>query len=77
MGDNYAVQEQLYSLALVRMLGITDAATYEARFGGTLYVFVRGLGHSPKPSAAAARASTRSTAGSATSPSRWSGEVAS
>jgi len=48
MGDNYAVQEQLYSLALVRMLGITDAATYEARFGGALYVFVRGLGHSPE-----------------------------
>jgi exodeoxyribonuclease V beta subunit len=46
MGDNYAVQEQLYSLALVRMLGITDAATYEARFGGALYIFVRGLGHS-------------------------------
>ena len=28
------------------MLGITDAAAYEARFGGTLYVFVRGLRHS-------------------------------
>ena len=40
---NYALQERLYSLALVRMLGIADAATYEARFGGTLYVFVRGL----------------------------------
>ena len=46
MRDNYAVQEQLYSLALVRMLGITDAAAYEARFGGALYIFVRGLGHS-------------------------------
>ena len=41
---NYALQERLYSLALVRMLGITDGASYEARFGGTLYVFVRGLG---------------------------------
>jgi exodeoxyribonuclease V beta subunit len=44
--NNYAEQEQLYALALVRMLGITDAAAYEARFGGTLYVFVRGLGRS-------------------------------
>ncbi|HXU04358.1 MAG TPA: UvrD-helicase domain-containing protein [Polyangia bacterium] len=44
---NYALQERLYSLALVRMLGITDAASYEARFGGTLYIFVRGLGGSP------------------------------
>ena len=56
---NYALQEQLYSLALARMLGITDAATYEARFGGTLYVFVRGLGtFARRRSAAAARAST-------------------
>jgi exodeoxyribonuclease V beta subunit len=40
---NYALQEQLYALALVRMLGIDTAADYEARFGGTLYLFVRGL----------------------------------
>jgi len=44
--NNYALQERFYALALVRMLGITDAAAYEARFGGTLYVFVRGLAHS-------------------------------
>ena len=44
---NYALQERLYALALVRMLGIEDAAGYEARFGGTLYIFVRGLGRSP------------------------------
>ena len=25
------------------MLGIANAADYEARFGGTLYLFVRGL----------------------------------
>jgi exodeoxyribonuclease V beta subunit len=43
---NYALQEQLYALALVRMLRIDDAAAYEARFGGTLYMFVRGLGRS-------------------------------
>jgi exodeoxyribonuclease V beta subunit len=40
---NYALQEQLYALALVRMLEIETAADYEARFGGTLYLFVRGL----------------------------------
>ena len=27
------------------MLGIDNAAAHEARFGGTLYVFVRGLPH--------------------------------
>jgi exodeoxyribonuclease V beta subunit len=43
---NYALQERLYALALVRMLDIENAAAYEARFGGTLYVFVRGLGRS-------------------------------
>jgi exodeoxyribonuclease V beta subunit len=40
---NYGLQERLYALALVRALGITDSATYERRFGGTLYVFLRGL----------------------------------
>ena len=40
---NYRLQEQLYALALCRMLDIGDEATYEARFGGTLYLFVRGL----------------------------------
>ena len=40
---NYALQERLYALALVGALGITDAQSYEARFGGTLYVFLRGL----------------------------------
>jgi len=44
---NYALQERLYALALVQMLGITDEASYEARFGGTLYVFLRGLGANP------------------------------
>jgi exodeoxyribonuclease V beta subunit len=40
---NYGLQEQLYALALVRMLGIATAEDYRARFGGTLYLFVRGL----------------------------------
>ncbi|HEX4405696.1 MAG TPA: hypothetical protein VH560_12750, partial [Polyangia bacterium] len=40
---NYELQRRLYALALVKMLGITDAADYEARFGGTVYVFLRAL----------------------------------
>jgi exodeoxyribonuclease V beta subunit len=40
---NYGLQERLYALALVKMLGIEDQAAHEARFGGTLYLFVRGL----------------------------------
>jgi exodeoxyribonuclease V beta subunit len=40
---NYALQEQLYALALLQMLGVGDEGSYEARFGGTLYLFVRGL----------------------------------
>ncbi|HVV50144.1 MAG TPA: UvrD-helicase domain-containing protein [Polyangia bacterium] len=43
VAQNYALQEQLYALALVRMLGVETAADHEARFGGTLYLFVRGL----------------------------------
>ncbi|HXJ18970.1 MAG TPA: UvrD-helicase domain-containing protein [Polyangia bacterium] len=40
---NYALQERLYALALTRALGIRNAADHERRFGGTLYVFLRGL----------------------------------
>ena len=40
---NYALQEQLYALALIQMLGVTDEASYQERFGGTLYLFVRGM----------------------------------
>jgi exodeoxyribonuclease V beta subunit len=40
---NYELQRRLYALALVRMLGVADEADYEARFGGTVYVFVRAL----------------------------------
>jgi exodeoxyribonuclease V beta subunit len=40
---NYAIQVKLYALALVKMLGIHAEADYEARFGGLLYCFLRGL----------------------------------
>jgi exodeoxyribonuclease V beta subunit len=40
---HYELQRRLYALALVKMLGIADEADYEARFGGTVYVYLRGL----------------------------------
>ncbi|HVR63420.1 MAG TPA: UvrD-helicase domain-containing protein [Polyangia bacterium] len=40
---NYAIQARLYAIALVKMLGITGPDDYEARFGGMLFVFLRGL----------------------------------
>jgi exodeoxyribonuclease V beta subunit len=40
---NYALQVQLYVLAVLRMLGIAHEADYERRFGGWVYVFLRGL----------------------------------
>ncbi len=40
---NYDIQARLYAIALVKMLGVADAADYEARFGGMLFVFLRGL----------------------------------
>lgn len=41
--DQYGLQAMLYVLALVKALRIRDAADYEARFGGLVYVFLRGL----------------------------------
>jgi exodeoxyribonuclease V beta subunit len=41
---NYLLQIMLYSLALVKMLEIHKAADYEARFGGLVYCFLRGMG---------------------------------
>jgi exodeoxyribonuclease V beta subunit len=43
VSHNYELQRRLYALALVKMLGIADARDYEARFGGTVYVFLRAL----------------------------------
>jgi exodeoxyribonuclease V beta subunit len=42
----YRVQMALYTLAALRALGISEARQYE-RFGGLLYVFLRGLEASP------------------------------
>lgn len=40
---HYEVQVRLYTLACARLFGLGAAEAYEARFGGLLYVFVRGL----------------------------------
>jgi exodeoxyribonuclease V beta subunit len=40
---DYALQARLYTLALVKMLGVHDAQSYDARFGGLLFLFLRGL----------------------------------
>jgi len=41
--EHYGLQIKVYSVALVRLLGIEDEAGYERRFGGPCYVFLRGL----------------------------------
>jgi exodeoxyribonuclease V beta subunit len=51
---NYALQVQLYVLAVLRMLGIAHEAEYERRFGGWVYLFLRGLAPSPATSAGGA-----------------------
>ncbi len=38
---NYALQAKLYTLGIVRLLGVHDQASYDARFGGLLYCFLR------------------------------------
>ena len=42
--QSYRLQVKLYSLALFRLLGSTTPEETAARFGGVLYVFMRGLG---------------------------------
>ena len=41
--NNYLVQARLYTLGALKALSIHDEAAYEARFGGLLYLFLRGL----------------------------------
>jgi len=40
---HYELQARLYSLALVKALGIHHEPDYESRFGGLIYVFLRGF----------------------------------
>ncbi len=40
---NYMLQAEFYTLALVKLMEISSEADYEARFGGAVYCFVRGM----------------------------------
>jgi exodeoxyribonuclease V beta subunit len=46
---NYDWQVRLYTLALVRMLGIANRTEYDTRFGGSIYLFLRGLSPTTTP----------------------------
>jgi exodeoxyribonuclease V beta subunit len=41
--SNYQIQARLYTLAVLRMAGLNHRATFERRFGGVLYCFLRGM----------------------------------
>ena len=40
---HYAIQVQLYTLATLRLIGVTSEAAFEARFGGVVFCFLRGM----------------------------------
>jgi exodeoxyribonuclease V beta subunit len=40
--ENYDVQARIYTIATLRMGGITTPADYAQRFGGVVYCFLRG-----------------------------------
>ncbi len=42
--EKYGLQIEIYTLAMVRWLGLTDRESYERSFGGALYVYLRGFG---------------------------------
>ena len=41
--NHYALQSQLYTLAIVRLLGMNGKEDYERRFGGMVYAFLRNM----------------------------------
>jgi exodeoxyribonuclease V beta subunit len=41
---NYELQAQIYSVGVIRLLRIRSEADYRRRFGGLLYIFLRGVG---------------------------------
>jgi exodeoxyribonuclease V beta subunit len=41
--QHYALQARIYTLGVLRLLGVRDEAQYEATFGGLLYAFLRGM----------------------------------
>ena len=47
---NYELQALIYSVGVIRLLRIRSEAEYRRRFGGLLYVFLRGVGTDRDPS---------------------------
>ena len=43
VADRYLIQAQIYTTGIVRLLRIRDRSEYEQRFGGLVYVFLRGV----------------------------------
>ncbi len=43
VATHYGLQAKLYALGVVRLLGLETAEDYAQRFGGLLYVFLRGM----------------------------------
>jgi exodeoxyribonuclease V beta subunit len=41
--NNYEIQARLYNLAVLRLAGLSDCDSFECRFGGVLYCFLRGM----------------------------------
>jgi len=41
--EHYDLQARIYSVGIVRLLGIRNKMEYEQRFGGLLYLFIRGM----------------------------------
>lgn len=41
--SNYMTQVKLYTIALCKIMGIHDLESYEERFGGAIYCFLRGM----------------------------------
>ena len=41
--EHYDLQARIYSVGIVRLLGIRSKKEYDARFGGLLYLFIRGM----------------------------------
>jgi exodeoxyribonuclease V beta subunit len=44
VAQNYDLQARIYSVGVIRLLRIRSEAEYRRRFGGLLYVFLRGVG---------------------------------
>ncbi|HEY1851317.1 MAG TPA: UvrD-helicase domain-containing protein [Candidatus Binataceae bacterium] len=47
---NYELQARIYTVGVIRLLRIRSEAEYRRRFGGLLYVFLRGVGSGVDPS---------------------------